>query len=91
MARSRPLLKVSLERGQGPNKTVLDVSGNGEFSDAPVGIRTADLDLSPRMAQVGGLWIVVERMGGRIGVDDVEVEVLCDSGISVGLWGTGGG
>jgi calpain-7 len=91
MARSRPLLKVSLERGQGPNKTVLDVSGNGEFSDAPMGIRTGDLDLSPAMGNLGGLWIVVERLGGRVGGDDVEVEVLSDSGVSVELWGTGGG
>lgn len=41
-AHSRPLLKVSIEQGQGPNKSVLDVSGTGEFSDAPMGIRTAD-------------------------------------------------
>ena len=91
MARSRPLLKVSLERGQGPNKSVLDVSAKGEFSDAPMGIRTGDLDLSPGMAGLGGLWIVVERLGGRVGGDDVEVEVLSDSAVSVGLWGTGGG
>lgn len=43
------------------------------------------------MAAMGGLWIVVERMGGRVGGDDVEVEVLSDSAVSVGLWGTGGG
>jgi len=85
------LLKVSLERGQGPNKSVLDVSAKGEFSDAPMGIRTGDLDLSPGMAGLGGLWIVVERLGGRVGGDDVEVEVLSDSAVSVGLWGTGGG
>ena len=91
MARSRPLLRVSLERGQGPNKSVLDVSGSGEFSDAPMGIRTADVDLSPGVSSIGGLWIVVERMGGRVGGDNVEVEVLSDSGVNVGLWGTGGG
>lgn len=90
-ARSRALLKISIEQGQGPNKRVLDVSGNGEFSDAPMGIRTSDVDLSPGMAQMGGLWIVVERMGGRVGGDGVEVEVLSDSSVSVGLWGTGGG
>lgn len=88
---ARPLLRVSVERGQGPNKTVLDVSGRGEFSDAPAGIRTADLDLSPGMAHPGGLWIVVERLGGRYGVDDVDVEVLSESPVTVGLWGTGDG
>jgi hypothetical protein len=43
------------------------------------------------MGNLGGLWIVVERLGGRVGGDDVEVEVLSDSGVSVELWGTGGG
>jgi hypothetical protein len=90
-ARSKPLLKVSLERGQGPNKSILDVSANGEFSDAPMGIRSRDLDMSPEMAARGGLWIVIERMGGRVGGDEVEVEVLSDTVVRVGLWGTGGG
>ena len=90
-SRSRPLLKLSLERCQGPNKTVLDVSGNGEFSDAPMGIRTADLDLSPGMSIPGGLWIVVERLGGRHGFDEVEVEVLSDNPVKVGFWGRGDG
>lgn len=90
-ARSRPLLKVSLEKGQGPNKTVLDVSGNHEFSDAPMGIRTDDIDVRPEMSLQGGTWIVIERLGGRFGVDDVDVEVLSDSPVSVGLWGHGEG
>jgi len=89
--RSRPLLRLSLERSQGPNKAVLDVSGNGEFSDAPMGIRTADLDLSPGMSIPGGYWIVVERLGGRRGFDEVDVEVLSDNPVNVGLWGRGDG
>jgi hypothetical protein len=90
-SRSRPLLKLSLERSQGPNKTILDVSGSGEFSDAPMGVRTADLDLSPGVSIPGGFWIVVERLGGRHGFDEVEVEVLSDSPVNVGLWGRGDG
>jgi calpain-7 len=89
--RSRPLLKLSIEKGQGPNKEVLNVSGNGEFSDAPMGVRTADVDLSPLMSNQGGLWIVVERLGGRTGVDDVDVEVLSEGPVKVGLWGFGEG
>ncbi|CZT02038.1 related to calpain-like protease palBory [Rhynchosporium agropyri] len=90
-ARSRPLIKISIELGQGPNKRIVDVSGNGEFSDSPMGIRTADLDLSPGMERQGGLWVVVERLGGRGGIDEVEVEVLSDGNVIVGLWGTGDG
>ena len=88
-ARSRPLLKVSVEKGQGPNKSVLDVSGNGEFRDAPMGIRTSELDLDPGLSRQGGVWIVVERLRGRLGIDDVNVEVLSDGQVSVGVWGIG--
>ncbi|KAM3070820.1 cysteine protease [Clarireedia jacksonii] len=89
--KTRPSLKVCLERGQGPNKVVLVSSGDGDFSDAPAGIRTADIDLSPEMTSLGGIWIVVERLGGRIGCDEVFVEVLSDSHVAVGAWGTGDG
>ena len=89
-ARSRPLLRISLEQGQGPDKCILEVTSNGEFSDAPMGIRTSDVDLGPGMAARGGLWLVVERMGG-VGIDEVEVQVLSDADVSVGIWGTGGG
>ncbi|CAG8959171.1 hypothetical protein HYFRA_00013035 [Hymenoscyphus fraxineus] len=90
---SRPLLKISFERGQGPNKSVLDVSNKDDFSDAPMGIRSRDMDVSPEMCDSdrGGLWIVVERLGGRSGVDEVEVEVLSDGAVGVGLWGVGDG
>ncbi|EPE36102.1 Cysteine proteinase [Glarea lozoyensis ATCC 20868] len=90
-SQSRPLLRISIERGQGPNKTVLDVSGNGEFQDPPMGIRSRDLDLSPGMGERGGLWVVVERLGGRAGADRVEVEVLSDERVEVGAWGVGEG
>lgn len=90
-SRSRPLLKVSVENGQGPNKAILDVSGNDGFSDAPMGIRSRDLDVSPGMCIQGGLWIVVERLGGRNGVDEVDLEVLSDGAVRVGLWGVGYG
>jgi hypothetical protein len=55
-----------------------------------MGVRTADLDIGPESGVPCGLWIVVERLGG--GVDDeVDVEVLSDASVEVGLWGTGDG
>jgi calpain-7 len=90
-SRSRPLLRLSLERSQGPNKTILDVSRSGEFSDAPMGVRTAEVDLNPGTSIPGGFWIVVERLGGRHGLDEVDVEVLSDNPVNVGLWGRGDG
>lgn len=89
-ATRRPLLRVLIERGQGPNKMVIDVSDGGEFNDAPMGVRTTDLDVGPASGQPGGLWIVVERLGGGMG-DEVDVEVFSDAPVDVGLWGIGNG
>ncbi|RDW83169.1 hypothetical protein BP5796_04660 [Coleophoma crateriformis] len=90
-SRSRPLLKLSLEQDQGPNKTTLVTSGNGDFSDAPMGVRSTDIDINPENSQPGGVWIVVERLSGRSGRDEVEVEILSDVPVYVGPWGTGEG
>ncbi|CAD6442943.1 4146cbde-6597-48a2-9b53-79edff8f5b5c [Sclerotinia trifoliorum] len=90
-SKSRPGLRLSIEQGQGPNKTLLESSCDGEFSDAPAGIRTSDRDISPDMMLKGGIWVVLERLGGRLGFDDVCVEALSDSQVSIGVWGTGDG
>ncbi|EDO04514.1 hypothetical protein SS1G_06997 [Sclerotinia sclerotiorum 1980 UF-70] len=90
-SKSRPGLRLSIEQGQGPNKTLLESSCDGEFSDAPAGIRTSDRDISPDMMLKGGIWVVVERLGGRLGYDDISVEALSDSHVSIGVWGTGDG
>jgi hypothetical protein len=81
-------LKVSLEQGQGPNKVILASSYDGEFSDAPTGARTNDVDVSP---QNEALWLVLERLEGSKSVDEVEVEILSETPIEVGIWGTGNG
>lgn len=83
-------LKVSVERGQGPNKSVLATSGGGGFSDSPAGVRVGDIDLTPGLAERGGLWVVVERVGGER-FEEVEVTVLSEVVVQVGAWGTGEG
>ena len=71
-----------MERGQGPNKLVLDVTDQGEFNNAPIGVRTVDLDVNPARAVPVGLWIVVERLGG--GPEDaVDVQMLSDGPVEV--------
>lgn len=93
-------LKISLELGQGPNKKVLDVSGEDEFSDVLAGVRTSDVDLRPEMMRkqsgaveggTGGIWLVVERLPGTGVAECVEVCVLSDVRVDVGVWGTGDG
>ncbi|KAL8796613.1 MAG: hypothetical protein Q9195_001003 [Heterodermia aff. obscurata] len=85
-------LKLGLEYGYGPSKTVLAISGNDEFLDSYLGVETPDLDLQPHMCYRRGLWIVVEKPGSTaLGytTEDVHVDVLSDAPIEVGPWSIG--
>ncbi|KAI9806026.1 MAG: cysteine protease [Piccolia ochrophora] len=83
----RSPLKASVELGQGPQTEVLRVSGDGGFSDAPMGVRTTDVDLGPDMRGRGAVWLVVERLGGRgAGPERVDVDALTESALEVGEW-----
>ncbi|KAI9849711.1 MAG: cysteine protease [Sclerophora amabilis] len=89
----RSPLKISLELGQGPNKEIITVSHEGEYSDAPMGARTADVDVLADMRRKGGVWLVVERLAG-IGTgaeEKIHVEVLSDARVEIGAWGVGEG
>lgn len=90
---ARSPLKLALENGQGPNKQILAVSCNDEFSGDHTGVRTQDIDVLPRMCSTGGVWVVVERMGssGQMNVEGVLIELLSDVPVEVGAWGTGDG
>lgn len=84
-------LRVSIEAGSGPHRTTLAVSGDGEFADGTMGLRTPEVDLEPGMAQGpggGGLWIVVEQMGSRAADQGIQVDVLSDGQVSIGRWET---
>jgi len=56
-----------------------------------VGVRTGDVDITPDLCKGAGLWLVVERMDGRDMMDMIDVEVLSDSAMEVGVWGLGSG
>lgn len=88
---ARSPLKITLEQGQGPHKTVLTSSCNGEFSDGTTDVRTEDININPQMGRREGVWLVVERLGGITATDQVEVEILSEASIKVGPWGTGNG
>jgi calpain-7 len=90
-SRANSPLKVGLEQGQGPNKIILACSCDGEFSNAPTGVRIGDIDVGPQNGGREALWLVVERFGGSQSVDEIEVEVLSEAPIEVGIWGTGDG
>ena len=79
-------LKVSIEFGQGPNKALLLTDDDkGSLGQ----VRTADLDISPRMTvKTGpGVWLVVKRVSA-FHEEEVRVSVLSDAhGVEVGPWG----
>ncbi|KAH8700627.1 calpain-like protease PalBory [Talaromyces proteolyticus] len=84
---SSPML-MTIEIGQGPYKEILAASENGEFSDAISGIKVPDLDIRPEYQQQGGIWIVVERIGGPGGqiTDHIDVEALGEERVEIGEW-----
>lgn len=85
---SRSPLKISLELGQRASKDVLAVSGNDDFSDSPAGVRLPDIDLRPDMQGKGGLWLVIERLGGSSAEKEetINVELLSEGPVEVGPW-----
>ena len=87
-----PML-MTLELGQGPYKEILAASGDGGFSDAVTGVRIEKVDLQPDLERRGGVWLVVERIGGPSAqVEDViVVDIFAEERVSVGPWGTGDG
>ncbi|KAJ4398922.1 cysteine protease [Neurospora sp. IMI 360204] len=69
----------------------------GEFADASLGLRTREVDLDPDVIRsYGGLWLVVEQIGGGGGNQGqiteegegggVHVEVLSDGVVNIGAW-----
>jgi calpain-7 len=93
------LFKMSLEQGQGPYKTVLasSASDDDDFTEIKSGVRIDDVDLRPNMRTVdnGWLWLVVERVAGVTPANHggvfVQVEVLSEERIELGVWGRGDG
>ena len=87
-ASARSPLKISLELGRRAGKEVLGVSANDDFSDSPAGVRISDIDLLPNRQREGGLWLVIERLGGSIAdhEEEVHVEMLSEGPVEVGHW-----
>ena len=85
-------LKLGLEYGHGPSKTVLAISGNDEYLDSHLGVETSDVDLQPHRCYQRDLWIVVEKPGSTaLGytTQGIHVDVLSDAPIEVGPWSIG--
>lgn len=80
-------VRVSIEYGTGAHAVTTAVTGDGEFADASMGLRMAEVDLDPDAARgMGGLWLVVEQMGTHREGQGIQVDVLSDGRVEVGVW-----
>ncbi|KAL4802676.1 hypothetical protein BDV18DRAFT_146299 [Aspergillus unguis] len=79
---------MTVELGQGPYKEILATSEDGDHSDSIAGVRIEDFDLNPGLEERGGMWIVLERIGGPGGQveDHFEVEALGEERVEIGEW-----
>ncbi|KAI9372774.1 hypothetical protein BJX61DRAFT_422334 [Aspergillus egyptiacus] len=79
---------MTIELGQGPYKEILATSEDGDHSDSISGVRIEDFDLQPGLEERGGVWIVLERIGGPGGQveDHFEVEALGEERVEIGEW-----
>ncbi|KAI1156041.1 PALB protein [Nemania diffusa] len=86
--RLHPTIRATLERGRGPHKDVLVSTGQGEFREVGFGLRTAECDVEPLVAQSRGLWLVIEQ-AGNTSLDEFSlgVELFSDRKVAVGSWG----
>lgn len=97
--KSASLFKVTLEQGQGPYKQIIasSIVDEEEFSSISADIRIENTRLMPEMCQpnLGGLWLVVERMAqlssDSAAEEAVQVEILADERLELGSWGSGDG
>ncbi|KAI2630457.1 hypothetical protein GGS21DRAFT_524350 [Xylaria nigripes] len=84
---SHPTIRATLESGQGPDKDVLVSTGQGEFREVGSGLRTAECDIDPLVAQSRGLRLVVEQVGNTPPDEDgLRVELYSDRHVNVGAW-----
>lgn len=92
--KSSSLFKISLEKGQGPNRIALANSADeeAEYNSLAHGLRVICAGLTPTLSNMatGGLWLVVERpeQSSYHESEDhvVRLELLAEERIELGPW-----
>ena len=86
----RSMIRITVEVGRGPERRILVASANGEFSDSIAGVRTNEIDLSPKMAMDEHMWLVIERMftPRDLPEETLQVETFTETpdALGVGVW-----
>ncbi|KAG5930695.1 hypothetical protein E4U42_000035 [Claviceps africana] len=83
---SAAMVRLSILLGWGPEQVTIAVSGEAEFQDPSVTIRTPQFDIEPQRIQKLGCWILVESMGCSHPGLVLKGDILSDSPIQVGAW-----
>jgi calpain-7 len=81
-------IRICLVYGSGPDESLLAISGDGEFREATLGLRSPEFDIEPERLRFSPLWLVVEQMGSSQNSHGLEVEVLSDGPLVIGGWQT---
>lgn len=93
-------LKFTLEHGQGPYKVCLatsSASDEHEYNDPATSVRIDDFLIQPEVHSpaTGGLWAVLERVGGISAAMQMEerfqILVMAEERVGIGAWGLGDG
>ncbi|KAI3336781.1 PALB protein [Xylariaceae sp. AK1471] len=85
--RSHPTIRATLESGRVPHREILVSTGQGEFREVGLGLRTTECDINPQVPQSRGLWLVIEQIGSTTPDEDgLQVELFSDGQVHVGVW-----
>jgi calpain-7 len=93
-------LKLTLEHGQGPYKVCLatsSASDEHEYNDPATSVRIDDFPIQPEVhgPATGGLWVVLQRMGGSSAAAQAEerfqILLMAEERVGIGAWGVGDG
>ncbi|KAK2612949.1 cysteine protease [Conoideocrella luteorostrata] len=79
-------VRISVIHGWGPEQVTVAVSGENEFQDPAVTVRTPQFEMEPERIRREGLWMLIESMGTHNVASAIEGEVLSDSPIQIGAW-----
>ncbi|TQV92369.1 hypothetical protein V2A60_007061 [Cordyceps javanica] len=80
------MVKVYVVHGWGPEKLVIAETGDGEFVESTVALRTPEFDIEPERTHSGQMWLVVETIGVHNAPTSLEMDVFSDSPVQVGPW-----
>ncbi|GAO16463.1 hypothetical protein UVI_02048220 [Ustilaginoidea virens] len=80
------MVRVSVVHGHGLGQAVIAVSGQNEFRDPMVPIRTPQFDMEPGRIGAEGLWVLVESIGSHNMAVAMEGHIFSDSPVRVGTW-----